>query len=129
VKDELIYDFSENRIIIAHTINVLLLTNSGYLAFERNNVEITMIVSSDNFMWASDWFSIQYDKQGYSNTYKKKIHVESYNLMLYGCYLKSYNSVQIGESEVIIGCDYYERTSENLYQNYYRDKKIDKLLS
>jgi hypothetical protein len=77
VKDELIYDFSENRIIIAHTINVLLLTNSGYLAFERNNVEITMIVSSDNFMWASDWFSIQYDKQGYSNTYKKKIHADS----------------------------------------------------
>ncbi len=126
---ELIYDFNEDKIIVAHTINVSLLSNSGYLAFERNSVEVTMIVSDDNFMWASDWFSIQFDKQGYSNTYKKKIHVESYNLMLYGCYLKSYNSIQKGESEVIIGCDYYERTSENLYKNYYRDRKINELLS
>lgn len=129
MKEELIYDFNENRIIIAHTINVLVSNNGGYLAVDRNSVEVTMVLKNENVMWAVDWFSNQYDKQGYSSNTKRDLHVEGYNLMLYGCYLKSYSSIQIRESEIIIGCDYHERNSENLYKNYYRDRKIDELLS
>lgn len=129
MKEELIYDFKEKKVIKAHNINISISNKGGYLAINRNSVEVTMVVKNDNVKWAVNWFDSMYCKQGYSSGTKRNLHIQGFNLMLYNCYLKSYNSIQIGESELIIGCDYHEKNSKNLYKNYYRDSKIDELLS
>lgn len=139
MKADLIYDFNENKIIKAESVNIVISRGDGYLAVNRNSVEVTLILTGSDVSWASNWLSKQYDTQGiwtskksdekeYLNT-KRNIHIDGFGLMLYGCYLKSYSSIEIGKSEVIIGCDYHEKKLENLYKDYYRDVKINELLS
>ncbi len=138
----MIYDFKKKEIISIDSIIVSSNSKYGstisYSSSSSNDslINIQSVIRTKDLLWANEWKQSQFFYNKALDS-KRDIHVHKSNLLLKGSYIISILAETDDEGneiyELTIVSDYCEVISEEykigIYKSYYRDSKIDKLLT